>query len=121
LKSRNTVMVISCRWQRPVSRPWFEGGNMPLVWELCENGIPFFFGTWSKHHRKWRTPRKPRRSLGCWKGWLPDGLRWSHVVSKILDSVTHADMHAYVIDSLKTYFKDILYLYCKYFKGIVDI
>ena len=43
LKSRNTVMVMSCRRQRPVSRPWFEGGNMPLVWELCENGIPPFF------------------------------------------------------------------------------
>ena len=37
LKSRNTVMVISCRRQRPVSRPWFERGQhasgVRIMWE----------------------------------------------------------------------------------------
>ena len=65
-------------WSFPVvDRGRFPGRGLKgatCLW--CENyvrmGYHLFFGTWSKHHRKWRKPRKPRRSFGCWKGWLPD-------------------------------------------------
>ena len=53
-----------------------EAGFLAVVWTgatclWCENyvrmGYHLFFGTWSKHHRKWRKPRKPRRVLAAEK------------------------------------------------------